>query len=146
MKKQSTIIISFILTTVIILGCTSKDNKATIVDKTTVASEQDSVHWIIADNEFATEQLVKFTTDPSEKLFIEKKVLITNQQDLISITEPILFRIFGKQSIMKDRPYQIALIGNFWIMTGTVHTDKGGSFCIAIDRNTCEVKGITHWK
>jgi len=137
--------IPFILITTIILGCGSTQNKTSIKNDTDTSCKKDSFSWVLGDSEFSKKEIARYLNDPSANL-LKGHVLINNQQDLISIAETILFRIYGKQHIIHERPYIINLIGDYWIMEGTLHTEKGGTFCIVIDRKTCEVKGISHGK
>lgn len=137
--------IPFILITIIILGCSGRQNKTSINNDTDVTCKKDSINWVLGDTEFSKKEIERYLNEPSANL-LKDHVLINNQQDLIQIAETILFKIYGKQLIIHERPYIINLIGDYWIMEGTLHAELGGTFCIVIDRKTCEVKGISHGK
>ena len=76
-----------------------------------------------------------------------KTVLIKDSIIVISIAEPILFSIYGKDNITKQRPYEIFFIDNYWIISGTLPKDYlGGTFLIIIDSRDSKVIRITHGK
>ena len=134
-----------LLITIIFLGCGSQRNKISLTNDTFVSCKKDSISWVLGDSKFNKKEIERYLNDPSANL-LKGHVLVNNQQDLIIIAETILFKIYGKQHIIDERPYEINLLGDYWIMEGTLHSEKGGTFCIVIDRKTCEVKGISHGK
>ena len=74
-------------------------------------------------------------------------VIIKNTRDLVNIVEPILFSIYGKKNILYERPYDAALIGDYWEMSGSLPTGSlGGTFFIIINRKTCEIVRLFHDK
>lgn len=91
-------------------------------------------------------QLDIFLKDSTTNL-LNGKTLIADKQTLINITEPILFKIYGKENIIEQRPYEIYLFDDYWIMSGTIPQNMvGGTFTIALNKKTCKVIGITHGK
>jgi len=65
----------------------------------------------------------------------------------ISVAEPILFSIYGKDNITKQRPYEIYFIDNYWVIAGTLPKGYlGGTFLIIIDSKDSEIIRITHGK
>ncbi len=91
-------------------------------------------------------ELNRFLKDSTANL-LRHEILIKDTTQLISIAETILFDIYGKQEIIGERPYEIHLYGDYWIMMGTLPEGwQGGTFTIVINRRTCEVKGISHGK
>ncbi|MFL9845040.1 NTF2 fold immunity protein [Flavobacterium rhizosphaerae] len=65
----------------------------------------------------------------------------------INIAEPILFRLYGRDNILKQKPYENYLINNYWIIMGTMPKDKmGGVFLIIIDARDCRVLRINTWE
>jgi hypothetical protein len=92
------------------------------------------------------EELDGFIKDSTNNL-LRGEILINNEKELIQIVEPILFKIYGKNKIIQERPYDVYLFGDYWMLTGTLPEGmKGGTFSIGINRKTCEVVGISHGK
>jgi len=92
------------------------------------------------------EDLDKLLKDSTKKLFHER-ILINNENELVEMVEPILFRIYGKEMILNERPYDFYRFGDYWILTGTLPKKKlGGTFNIKINRKTCKVICIYHGK
>lgn len=75
------------------------------------------------------------------------KLIIEDKATAIGVAEPILFNIYGKEKIIGEKPYEIYLIENHWIIQGTLPKgSKGGTFLIIIDGRNSEVLKITHGK
>ena len=91
-------------------------------------------------------ELYKLLKDSTQKHFHER-ILINNEKELVELVEPILFRIYGKNEILNERPYDYYRFGDFWILTGTLPKQSlGGTFNIKINRKTCQIINISHGK
>jgi hypothetical protein len=76
-----------------------------------------------------------------------KTVIIKDSLIAISISEPILFSIYGEGNIIKQRPYEIYLIDNHWIVSGTLPKRYlGGTFLIILNALDSRILRITHGK
>jgi hypothetical protein len=76
-----------------------------------------------------------------------KTIVIKDSLTAIGVAEPILFGIYGKDQISKQRPYKIYFIDNYWIINGTLPTGYlGGVFLIIIDSRDSKIIRITHGK
>ncbi|GGP05067.1 hypothetical protein GCM10010992_19790 [Cloacibacterium rupense] len=72
---------------------------------------------------------------------------LLEKQTIIKIAEATLFQIYGKENILRQKPYKTYRINNFWLIEGTLQEGfKGGVFQIIIDDRTGEIKRITHGK
>ncbi|WP_410779748.1 NTF2 fold immunity protein [Hymenobacter negativus] len=59
--------------------------------------------------------------------------------------EPVLFRIYGRENIVKQRPYERYLIDHYWVVSGTLPEDwVGGTFMIIMDARNSQVIRLTH--
>jgi hypothetical protein len=109
-------------------------------------NSRDSIGRTFLGEEIARDELAIFIKNRHANP-LQGRVLIANKEMLISIAEPILFELFGKEDIISSRPYEAYLFEDYWIMMGTLPSGmKGGTFTIAINQKTCEVIGITHGK
>jgi len=76
-----------------------------------------------------------------------KSAIIKDSLTAINVAEPILFSIYGRENIIKQKPYEIYNIDNHWILTGTLPEGfMGGTFLIIIDDRNSRVIRITHGK
>lgn len=72
---------------------------------------------------------------------------LLQKETVIKIAELVLFQIYGKENILKQRPYKTYRINNFWLIEGRLKKMQiGGVFQIIIDDRTGEIKRITHGK
>jgi hypothetical protein len=74
------------------------------------------------------------------KLRIEK-------DDISSLVEMYLFKIYGKQRVKRQRPYRFFKIGCCWVIWGTLKSDQiGGAFHMIINSTNGQVLYINHGK
>lgn len=82
------------------------------------------------------------------KLFeIDKEKEINDEVSAISVAEPILFSSYGKENILKQRPYKIGKVQNYWVIYGSHPKPQiGGVFEIIINSKTGRIVKVTHGK
>lgn len=74
-----------------------------------------------------------------------KKIIIKNESQFLSIIEPILFDIYGKDRIIDERPYEVYFVKNYWIISGYLPPNVlGGVFMAIMDARNCEIIRIEH--
>jgi hypothetical protein len=77
----------------------------------------------------------------------KNELLIKDEKTAIGVAEPILFEIYGKSKIEDERPYEVFLINNYWVISGTLNRfSLGGTFSIVIDARNSKVMRIIHYK
>ena len=65
----------------------------------------------------------------------------------VSVAEPILFGIYGRNNILRQKPYEIHHIDYYWVLEGTLVTGiEGGTFLIILDDRNSKVIRISHGK
>jgi hypothetical protein len=97
---------------------------------------------------YAEYELKSALTNKSKHNVIDNKtVVIKDSLTAINIAEPILFSIYGKDNITKQRPYEIYFIDSYWVIGGTLPKEYlGGTFLIIIDSRDSKIIKITHGK
>ncbi len=97
---------------------------------------------------YAQEELKLALTDKKQHNVVDNKtVIIKDSLTAINIAEAILFGIYGKENITKQRPYETYLLNNYWVLTGTLPKGSlGGTFLIIINAIDCKIIKITHGK
>jgi hypothetical protein len=115
---------------------------------TLIACDQAKSDRIILGKEYAEQELKSSLANKSQHNITDNKtVSIKDSLTAINIAEPILFSIYGKDNIIKQRPYEIYFIDNFWIIIGTLPSGSlGGTFLIIIDSRDSKVIRISHGK
>lgn len=80
------------------------------------------------------------------KLFeIDKEKEINDEVSAISVAEPILFSSYGKENILKQRPYKIGKVQNYWVIYGSHPKPQiAGVFEIIINSKTGRIVKVTH--
>ena len=73
---------------------------------------------------------------------------IANEEVAVQVTESILFRIYGEDNILDQKPYQVNLIDLLlWVVNGTLPMYKdGGCFFIVVNKKDGRILGVTHGK
>ncbi len=77
--------------------------------------------------------------------------VIPDKQTAIAVVEPILFKIYGKEQIVGERPYVIDLVDGYWTIYGTLkelpgQIVMGGTFLIVLSAKDGRVIKLTHGK
>lgn len=74
-------------------------------------------------------------------------LLLKNKEAAIKVAEPLLFSVYGKNNIKEQRPYEIYLIDNYWVISGSLREGRvGGTFLIIIDGTNSKIIRLTHGK
>jgi hypothetical protein len=111
-----------------------------------VASAQDGADRTKLGIEYAKRELADALNNPSKKQILVEKV-IKDEQTAISVAEAMLFSIYGKENIVRQRPYERYLINDYWVLNGTLPKDwVGGTFLIIINSTDGKVIKLTHGK
>jgi hypothetical protein len=103
---------------------------------------------LVLGKENATEELkIALSKKPQHNIIDYKKLIIKDSVTAIKIAQPILFDIYGKENIEKQKPFEIYLLENYWVISGTLPEDYlGGTFLIIIDARNSQIIKITHGK
>lgn len=93
------------------------------------------------DSEYAKEELENAKINNE---FSPTKV-IPNSKTAVEIAESILFPIYGKDNIIKQRPYDVSFTDGYYIINGTFPKPQiGGTFIIIINSKDGKVIKLTH--
>ena len=105
---------------------------------------QDNSNFLGED--YARKGLAEAKTDTLDILPVDKK-LIDNEEIAIKFAEVILFKVYGKETIEKERPYEVHLVDGYWIINGTVPKGAlGGAFEIIFSSKDGQVIRLVHYK
>ncbi|MGV0977438.1 NTF2 fold immunity protein [Empedobacter sp. UBA7494] len=109
---------------------------------------QDSKNRISLSREAAEYQLKEvLANNKLHNIINSKDKIIKNQETLISVIEPILFDIYGKENIEDQKPYRINDFENYYVVNGTLDKNHvGGTFLIIIDKRNAQILKMTHGK
>ena len=90
-------------------------------------------------------EVLKEINDSTLHNAIGKDEIITDDKIAISIVEPLLFSVYGKENIVKQRPYKIGKVQNYWVISGSLPKQTiGGVFEIIIDSKNGKIVRLTH--
>lgn len=109
---------------------------------------QNKQERITLGKKYAEQRLKSALTDTTKHNVINNSNSIINDSlTATTIAETILFRIYNKTNITKQRPYEINHINNYWVLNGTLPKGTlGGTFLIIIDDRNSRIIKITHGK
>jgi hypothetical protein len=86
-------------------------------------------------------------SEKSDNYVLNNTKLINDSKTLISVIEPILFNVFGKQNIINQRPYGIYKCNDYWFVMGSLNAEmEGGVFHIGLDSRNGRIIIIFHDK
>jgi hypothetical protein len=109
---------------------------------------QDSKNRIVLGENYAKTELINSLKDTTLHNVVNfEYLIIKNKQEAIKFAETVLFEIYGRINIIKQRPYEAYYISNYWVIIGTLpQGSHGGTFMIIIDSRNCKIVRITHGK
>lgn len=95
---------------------------------------------------FAMQELAKAIQDTNSR-HILVDTIIKDSETAIQVSEAILFKIYGKRNIRKQKPYEVSFISGYWVLNGTLPKNTvGGTFLIIISASNGQVIKLTHGK
>lgn len=112
------------------------------------ACGQNKSDRLILGKKYAEEELKSALSDTTKHNVIKSNSIIINDSiTATTIAESILFGIYGKANITKQKPYELYHIQHFWLLTGTLPKGSvGGTFLIIMDDRNSKIIKITHGK
>ena len=91
----------------------------------------------------------RYTLRPGEKVPkwlldyqrpLPKGGVVLDKETAIQIAEVVLFRLFGKENIIAQRPYEVKEVDDVWWISGTAKENQlARTFSIAISKHTAAV-------
>jgi hypothetical protein len=97
--------------------------------------------------EYAKSELDEALSDTTTQDQILVDTVVSDKETATTVAEAILFKIYDKENIVKQRPYEINFIKGYWIINGTLPMFwQGGTFLIIINSVNGEVIKLTHYK
>ena len=127
--------ILFLFITTILFSCSEK--RSNLKDE----FNQIQIFTENKDSEYAKEEL---ENAKKSNEFSPTKI-ISNSKTAVEIAENILFPIYGKDNIIKQRPYDVNFVDGYYIIEGTFpETQIGGNFIIILNAKDGKVIKLTH--
>ena len=75
---------------------------------------------------------------------LPKEGLVPDKETAIKIAEVVLFRLYGEQDIIRQRPYTVKKEDYIWWISGTLPKDTYGTvFNIGISQHTAAILHLT---
>lgn len=108
-----------------------------------------SKKWVPLEKEQSVKYLQYYLKDEdvSVEQAFKSKVLLSDEETAIEIAETYLFKTYGRDLIINERPYKIGLINGYWVIVGSLpKLTIGGYFEIVINSKNGAVIGIAHGK
>jgi NTF2 fold immunity protein len=115
---------------------------------TLTACGQNQQDRITLGRKYAEQELKSALTDTTKHNVISSdNIILKDSLIATTVAETVLFSIYGKTNITRQKPYEINHINNFWVLNGTLPKGTlGGTFLIIIDDRNSRIIKITHGK
>lgn len=81
--------------------------------------------------------------------YIPPDGVVPDEETAVSMAIVILSPVYGKEKILKQKPFKATLRGNYWIVIGSMPEGKmmlGGTAIIVINKTNGEIINISHGK
>ncbi len=113
----------------------------------TVCGQSQNARTILGKSQAENELKLALSNRNRHNVVDNKTVIINDSITAITVAEPILFSIYGKDNIIQQRPFETYFIDKHWIISGTLpEKSLGGTFLIIIDARNNRIIKITHGK
>ncbi|WP_298321353.1 NTF2 fold immunity protein [uncultured Aquimarina sp.] len=100
----------------------------------------------IMGKDYAEKHLMLALKNNADRTKMNEK-LIPKKAGAIKYAELILFEKYKKENIEFQKPYQVYLIDDYWVIFGTLPKNyKGGVFSIVFDSWNGKIMRLTHSK
>jgi hypothetical protein len=126
--------------------------KENVPDRSTILNainKQVEIKYRITDtsekHNFLRQLYIKSTEQFPEGSFSDQ-ALIPNTETAVKIAFIYLSQIYGEKTIIEEFPLNVDSISGNWIITGTLHTELGGTAYIALKKTTGTVINLYHDK
>jgi hypothetical protein len=88
---------------------------------------------------------IALTNKTTRQILVDK--IIPDKQTAVAVAEDILFKIYGKDQIISEKPYNVDFVDGYWILSGTLPEGYlGGVFLIILSAKDGKVIKLTHGK
>lgn len=93
----------------------------------------------------------KYAESELKNALINNEILpdkvIPDSQTAVNVAENILFKTYGKENIIKQRPYDLNFIDGYYIINGTFQEPTiGGNFLIILNSKDGKIIKLIHGK
>jgi len=84
--------------------------------------------------------------------FTPKNGFVPDEATAIAVAEAVLAPVYGKLEIASERPFHAALVGDKWVVTGSVPCNSPGLPCpggaaeVWISKKTARILRMTHYQ
>ena len=96
------------------------------------------------DSLYAVKAITNALLNPSKTVCFD--TLIPNKETAIELAELILFKVYGKDEIISERPYNVYQARGYWYIDGTLKTQFGGTFEIIFNSKDGQIIRLCHGK
>jgi hypothetical protein len=145
--RKTTQLTVLILFSLLLSFCKEKVTDRTVIVNGT--NHQIEIKYRIVDtsekNNFLRQQPITSAGQLSEGSFSYKE-LIPNTETAVKIAFIYLSQVYGEKTIIDEFPLNVDSIGENWIITGTLHSEKGGTAHIELKKTTGTVIDLYHEK
>jgi hypothetical protein len=117
-----------------------------IILLTICSCERSKDNSILLGDDYARKALSDALADTVDILPVDK-VLIESEETAIDFAEVVLFKVYGRETIEDERPYQVRNIDGYWIINGTLPKGYlGGTFEIIFNSKDGQIIRLIHYK
>jgi len=145
--RKTTQLAVLILLSLLLSFCKDKVTEQTAILSGT--NNQIGIKYRVVDStekdNFLRQQNFKSADQIPEGSFRYHK-LIPNPETAVKIAFIYLSQVYGEKTIIDEFPLNVDSIGDNWIITGTLHSELGGTAYIALKKNTGAVINLYHDK
>ncbi|MDF7811742.1 YbbC/YhhH family protein [Hymenobacter sp. YC55] len=118
-----------------------------IVSSTIACAQRKETH-VMLGRQLAVQALQEALKNPLKPVAEQSKSKpLPDSISALRAAEPILFHAYGKQQVLEQKPYEVYLVNQYWVIIGTLSENvDGGTFRIILDSRNSQIVELTHGK
>ena len=145
--RKTTQLAVLIMFSLLLSSCKEKVTDRTVILNGT--NNQIEIKYRIVDtsekDNFLRQENNKLAENLTEGSFSYQE-LIPNSETAVKIAFIYLTQVYGEKTIIDEFPLNVDSTGGNWIITGTLHSELGGTAYIVLKKNTGTVIKLFHGK
>ena len=98
-----------------------------------------------ADSQAYRQTIKEALANKTKQVYVDK--VIPDKETAVAVAEPILYKIYGRDHIIHEKPYNIKLFDGYWFLRGSLPEGwVGGTFSIILSAKDGRVIRLVHYK
>ena len=132
---------------ILLYSCNDHEKKISVYhqDSTAVDNRFVETHLSMAGIDSLKSYFKSYNIDTTIAFYGIKNV-IPDAKTASDVAYPILIKYYDKETIDHEMPLRVTSFGSYWIISGTLHSELGGTAEIIMNKENGTIVRLIHYK